>query len=281
MQNLYMKKNTPEIIQLHPEHREYRSVKGLYLSEELHVRARNAGKPVRYANFITSLDGRIAVSHHGVERLPESLSNANDLRLFLELLAQADCIITHGAYLRARAAGLLGDILHCDDELSEWRRRQQLAAPTIVVCSASLDFPVPADLARDRLIIATGQQCDAAHADQWRDRGYHVIIAGKQRLVEADALLSYLTERGFLSICFAAGPRLLESALQTSCLDLLYLTVSHQFIGGEEFRTLIPGIPLGGCRLLQKHLIFDRSDQVKYPQWFAKFELRGSGRTGH
>ncbi len=317
------------IIQLHPDRREYESVRGLYLAENLHAHPR---RPLIYANFVSSLDGRIAVTHargepaangrpearqkakeqaaenhsppergsagyspagggkYGGWRgrtpaddghtphfnlesgLPASLTNPNDLRLFLELLAQADCVITHGAYLRARAAGLLGDILHLDADLDAWRRERGLAPPTVVVCSASLDFPEPDDLERKRVIIATGENHDRDRAEYWRGKDYPLITAGAGAMVEAGALLDHLTARGSATLCFAAGPKLLESALTARRLDLLYLTLSHQLIGGDSFQTLIPSAELGHCRLLQKRLIFDNSPALEHPQWFAKFD---------
>lgn len=257
------------IIQLHPDLHRFESVKGLYLAESLHARG-----PLVYANFVTSLDGRIAVSHGGTDRLPKHLSNANDLRLFLELLAQADCVITHGAYLRARADGRLGDVFHFDDELSEWRRENGLAPPVVVVCSARLDFPEPSDLERDKLIIATGEKHDTDRAERWRNKGYRLITAGAGAMVEVGELLDKLAGRNFRSIYFVAGPTLLESALKDRRLDLLYLTLSHQFVGGDAFHTLIPEAELGHCRLIQKRLIFDNSPGLEHSQWFAKFECR-------
>ena len=73
---------------------------------------------------------------------------------------------------------------------------------------------------------------------------------------------------------FVAGPTLLESALKNRRLDLFYLTLSHQFVGGDAFHTLIPEAELGHCRLIQKRLIFDDSPELKHSQWFAKFGCR-------
>lgn len=58
--------------------------------------------PFVYGNFVSSLDGRIALmdTAGGESYLPEALTNPNDLRLFFELEAQADCLITHAGYLR-------------------------------------------------------------------------------------------------------------------------------------------------------------------------------------
>jgi riboflavin biosynthesis pyrimidine reductase len=110
-----------------------------------------AEAPFVYGNFVSSLDGRIALvdASSGVSYLPEGLTNPNDFRLFLELQAQADCLITRGGYMRAIAAGRPDDILQVrtgkeNRDLAAWRRAQGLSGqPAVVIASANLDFPMP------------------------------------------------------------------------------------------------------------------------------------------
>ena len=83
---------------------------GLYLEHALHRRG-EPGKPYIYGNFVTSLDGRIAMrTDEGQAYTPPSLTTDGDWALFRELQAQADCLVTHGGYLRALARGELDDI---------------------------------------------------------------------------------------------------------------------------------------------------------------------------
>lgn len=250
------------------------SVKGLYLQENLHRHTRS--HPLVYANFVSSLDGRIAVAHKHRSQIPESLVNDNDLRLFFELLAQADCVITHGAYFRARAAGRLGNIFSLDDDLMRWRKRHRFPSLKVVVCSASLDFPTPRDLPPQQLLIATGENHDSDRAGYWRRQGYQLVVSGNDQWVEADLLLEKLREYPLRSIYLAAGPKLFESALEKQRVDLLYLTLSHQLTGGRTFHTLIPGASIDHCHLRQERLLFDDSEEQQHPQWFAKFECRYS-----
>ncbi|MBK1633348.1 hypothetical protein CKO31_21855 [Thiohalocapsa halophila] len=67
---------------------------GLYLCEDLgsHV---SASRAFVYSNFITSLDGRIAVAEPGRGQLgvPAQTANPRDWRLLLELAAPADAIM--------------------------------------------------------------------------------------------------------------------------------------------------------------------------------------------
>jgi len=65
----------------------------------------------------TQLDGRIAVPHPTRPGLtvPETIANDRDWRLFQELAAQADLIISSGRYLRDWADGRAQEILRVDD----------------------------------------------------------------------------------------------------------------------------------------------------------------------
>ena len=130
-----------EVVQLFPLPARKRRLEGLYLSESLPLPTAGApaneslsppaaGAPALvYANFVTSLDGRIAVTDAGgASCLPEGLTNPRDWRLFQELQAHADCLVTHGGYLRALASGTLGNVLQVGrgaggEDLARWRGR--------------------------------------------------------------------------------------------------------------------------------------------------------------
>ena len=262
------------LIQLYPKHLPLESIHGLYLAEQI-----GTGEAIVYANFVSSLDGRIAVKQTKKSFLPKQLTNSSDFRLFLELQAHTDCLVTHAGYLRARAAGDLGDILNIGnvsghEDLSQWRRRQGLASTyTLVVCSKSLDFPEPDPAYRKHTIIAACEDSPEQKIKIWRDKGYSVVIAGEQ-WVRAKDLIPLLKQQGYRAIFLAAGPKLLTSSIHDKCLDLLYLTISHQLIAGKNFHTLIEGLDteLQHCRLEQKHLIYDSSPSLPHPQWYVRFD---------
>lgn len=257
-------------IQIYPDHRVRDSVRNLYLDDPL---LRRDG-PLVYGNFLSSLDGRIAVVRDGLAQLPQRLTSDADLRLFLELEAQADCVVTHGGYLRALAEGRLGDILRIEDpELRAWRRARGLAAqPLIAVCSATLDFPLPGDLDLQRVRIITGARHDRKRRAQWENKGCRVVEAGGDR-VEGKPLVEHLTGDGCRRIYLAAGPELFESCIAGRCLDYLYLTLSCQLLGERGFVTMIPGKhTLGHCRLKPARLILDDSPSLPYQQIYAAFK---------
>jgi len=258
-------------------------LRGLYLGLNLHELG-TPGEPFVYANFLSSLDGRIALENaSGDAYLPKRLTSPADFRLFLELQAQADCLITHGGYLRSLSSGKLGNILHigqredCAD-LVEWRVSHGLKPqPVIVVASASLDFPMP-DSIRDHgqtCLIATGRNSDPAKAALWQDKGYEVIQAGKGDWVEGGPLVDILGSRGLRSLYLIAGPDMLDTMLRGGKLGRLFQTITHQLMGGQPFRTVSPGAEYGTeGRLKLRSLYYDPTAPEDAGQWFAQFDAR-------
>jgi riboflavin biosynthesis pyrimidine reductase len=260
-------------------------LQGLYLGLKLH----NIGTPQRpfvYANFLSSLDGRIALEDaEGVAYLPKHLTTPADFRLFLELQAQADCLVTHGGYLRSLAAGRLGNILQIgqrpeSSDLVAWRLAHGLPAqPAIVIASASLDFPLP-DSIREHgqtCYVATGQHADSAKLDYWRGQGCEIIFAGKDRRVEGGPLVEALGERGLRSIYLIAGPDMLDTMVRDGKLGRLFQTITHQLLGGLAFRTVSPGPefgPIGHLKL--RSLYYDPNAPQDAGQWFAQFDSLGN-----
>jgi len=277
------------LLRLYPGPPEEMALAGVYLAHEVHARG-TAAAPFVYANFVSSLDGRIAIDDPatGVSMLPEGLTSSNDFRLFLELQAQADCLITHGGYLRAIAEGRLDDILQVGVregtlDLASWRRERGLAPqPAIVVASASLDFPMPSSPERhgQRVLIATGAQAPARKVAALRERGFEVIVAGRGLAVEGAPLTRALGERGFRSLYLLAGPRMLETMLRDGMLSRLYVTIAHCILGGEGFHSLISGPEIGEAgRMRLSSLYYDQTAPAGTGQWFALFEpLHRSGR---
>jgi riboflavin biosynthesis pyrimidine reductase len=270
------------ILRLYPGPPQEAAVVGAYLAHEVH-RLGTAAAPFVYANFVCSLDGRIALKNPatGARHLPEGLTSRNDFRLLMELQAQADCVITHGGYLRAIAAGRLDDVLQVGAregarDLADWRRDNGLAAqPAIVVASGSLDFEVPDSIAShgQRVFVATGKAAPPDKVEAFRAQGYDVILAGKSNLVEGSPLTRALADRGFRSLFLLAGPRMLETMLRDSVLSRLYLTIVHRLIGGEEFHSLIAGPELGlAGRLRMSSLFLDPAGPENVGQWFAQFD---------
>lgn len=258
------------------------SIEGLYLAHQIHkLGAKEA--PIVYANFLSSLDGRIALedSSQGSSYIPKHLTTASDFRLFMELLAQADCLITHGGYMRALSEGRLGNILQIRDKnLVEWRRNNGLKPqPAVVIASASLNFPFHESLLeyQQRVYIATGKAADPDRMQYWQDQGHPILVAGEDRMVHGAALVSELNNLGYKSIYLIAGPQMLDTMIREKQLSRLYLTITHQLIGGKDFRTLLTGSMLGPeGNLVLEALYYEPNSPSGSGQFFMQFGLNQS-----
>lgn len=225
------------------------ALRGLYLGHGLHQAA--SARPLVYTNFITSLDGRIALydAHKKTSRVPEATANGRDWRLFQELAAQADVVISTARYLRQVAVQQAQDVppLSSDApyaDLHTWRREQGLSPqPAIAIVSASLDIPQEglAALTGRTVHIFTGAKANRQRVEQLQNAGIDVHQAGPEREVEGKALVQALAALGFKSVYSVAGPQILHTLLTADVVDRLYLTFSHTLLGGEKFSTLVSG----------------------------------------
>jgi riboflavin biosynthesis pyrimidine reductase len=255
------------------------SLNGLYLEHRLHELGIESA-PFVYANFLSSLDGRIALedSRRATTYIPKHLMTESDFRLFMELHAQADCLITHGGYMRALSEGRLGNILQIRmNDLADWRRQNGLKPhPDIVIASASLDFPIHDSLRHhgQKVFIATGREAKPERVDLWQKRGFPVIFAGNDGMVHGAPLIHELTKLGYKCIYLIAGPQMLDTVIRENQLRSLYLTITHQLMGGKDFRTVLTGDMLGQQgNLILNSLYFEPDSPADSGQFFCQFEL--------
>lgn len=91
-------------------------------------------------------------------------------------------------------------------------------------------------------------------------------------------MIRALGARGYARLYLLAGPQMLETVLRDGSLSRLYLTLTHQVIGGETFHTLTAGPRLGRAGRLQLHtLYYDAAAPKGTGQWFASFDVRREG----
>ena len=272
------------VIRLFPGSGETEALRGLYLRRPL-LADDSLTRPFIYANFLSSLDGRIALFDRYDDQhiLPDQLKCEEDFQLFLELYAQADCIITHGGYMRSLATGRLGNILQLPDHesagyLHDWRASQGLtSSPDIVILSGSLDFPwhTSLDESGQRVHIATGGRAREARRLAWQQAGHRIHQFGESEHVDVDKLMAFLTEQGYRSVYLVAGPHLLNDLIVRGRVDRMFLTISQQFLGGESFKTLLSGPVLGdyGCLQLQR-LYMDPQGSNGVSQWYSEYNFK-------
>ena len=271
------------VVRLYPQPAQSVPLQGLYLSRQ-RLAGTAASQPYVYANFLTSLDGRIALRQAGQPHycLPAALKSDEDFRLFLELYCHADCIITHGGYLRALQAGRLGNVLQLPESvgseyLHDWRRQQGLAKnPDIVIISGSLDFPWPQCLqaARQKVHIATGgcykQECKR----HWQQQGQCVHEFGDAAYVDVKPLMAFLSAQGYRSVYLVAGPDLLHALVGGNYVQRFFVTISHQLLGGQDFKSLASGPPLhDDGQMWLENMYMDVDNRRPLSQWYCEFSF--------
>lgn len=265
------------LLQLYPVLKEDILLRGLYLQEEDLL---EEGSTIIYTNFITSIDGRIAVENNGRLGVPGDITNPRDWRLFQELAAQAEVVLTSGRYLRNYADGHAQEILkvHEDPEfadLVEWREKRGLAPfPDLAVISSSLDFAIPSALIEDgrRVIVVTTRDADPDRVRSLESQLGSVIISGEHS-VEGRDLKDALAGEGYRSVYSAAGPRILHLLLEDRVLDHLYLTIASRVLGGDPFASLVEGPLLSHPADFElKKLYYDPSGLEGVGQLFIQYQ---------
>lgn len=273
---------TATVTRLVPDYAEQVPLEGLYLQ---HAPALAEGRlqPWVYSNFIASLDGRVAVAHPdtGERGVPAAIANPRDWRLYQELAAQADILVSSARYLRDLSAGKAQDTLPVSDDpayadLHAWRRARGMAAkPAVVILSSSLDLPIETlcrSLERP-VYVATGAKADRARLEEIAACGARVLTCGEDRGVDGKALIDALVAEGYRRIYSVAGPGVLETLIEARVINRLYLTQVHRLLGGASYDTLLEG------RLLESPadfslsaLYYDRGVARACSQFFSVYD---------
>mgnify|MGYP001134325994 CR=1 FL=1 len=271
---------TTLISRIYPAPLEQSSLKGLYLSKDLPTQGRFG--PFIYANYVTSLDGRIAVpGQDGQQTVPGNVANPRDWRLLQELAGQADLILSSGRYLRELKAGTAQDILPIGSgpdfaDIHEYRRQVGLKPhPDVAVLSESLDFPPPLPLLKQgrRIIVITGQAPDPARAKVLEAAGIQLMpLAGVDR-PSGIALAQALAELAYQRIYVITGPYVMHTLMAQQLVDSLFLTTVHRLLGGQPFSSICEGSLLPGpADYTLGHQFLDPAGPDGCSQTFSRYD---------
>ncbi|HZQ06282.1 MAG TPA: dihydrofolate reductase family protein [Anaerolineae bacterium] len=267
------------VLRLYPLPSVEEPLRGLYLAHNLRQYGQRMTRAFVYANFVTSLDGRIAIPSPSGKGLmvPKNTANDHDWRLTQELTAQADLVLTTGRYLRDLAKGRGQKILQLDEpqfaDLRDWRRQRGLLLnPDIAILTSSLRFPIPDELIQgNRVVVFTIANPDSKRVAEIQAKLGRVIVVGENS-IEGEKLLQQITELGYRTIYSAAGPKVLHLLLEGRVLDRLYITHAHRILGSEPFASLVDGAllePAVGFTL--NTLYFDRQGLDGLGQLFISY----------
>jgi len=230
-----------------PAQPELLSLEGLYLNLNLHREA-GEGEVLIYSNFVASLDGRISRFNPetGDYEVPKSLANARDWRLYQELAAQSDILVTSARYFRQLSKGTAQDMLPIGnkfEELKQWRLDRGLKAqPDVAILSRSLDIPTEVfEQLGDRTIyVMTSTNAPADKRVELESQGVTVITVGEVD-VEGRELRKALITLGLRSAYMIAGPAVHSTLINAGVLDRLFLTTRFTLLGSEKTHGFFEG----------------------------------------
>jgi len=272
------------VLPLFPTEQQPCALHGLYLRLNLHRQAAPSDLLI-YANYIASVDGRIALrdAESGDFIVPSSIANKRDWRLYQELAAQADVMLTSARYFRQLAKGKAQDLLpvgkHNDyGDLVEWRQEQGLKPqPDVVILSNSLDIPMQslAELDDRRVIICTSNRADDEKINRFNALGIRVLVCGQHK-VEGKLLKQQLIQAGYRSAYMISGPEVHRSLINAHVLDRLFLSTRLNLLGSDAFHSILNGVIDKATDLELVSLYFDQHQTSQ--QLFAQYRLQTTAR---
>ncbi len=273
-----------DVLPLFPPSQPPRALNGLYLALNLHRQAIKSDDLLIYANYIASVDGRISLRDHqsGEFMVPDSIANKRDWRLYQELAAQADVMLTSARYFRQLACGKAQDLLPVGTgkayaDLAEWRQKQGLKAqPDVVILSNSLNIPDQSLMALDdrSVFICTSELADDQKINHFTSLGIQVVIAGQQQ-VEGKLLKQQLIQAGYRSAYMIAGPEVHRSLIEAQVLNRLFLTTRLNLLASDAFHSILHGDLNAPAELTLLSLYLDQHEPTA--QLFAQYSLQQQG----
>lgn len=249
--------DSEKVTQVSPEKKQM-PLEGLYLGQRLAELSAKIRRTLVIADFLTDRNGVIAKAdeQHNFQ-VPLELRNTSDWRLFQELMAQADVIISGAAYLKrvsalgSRAEDILSQFEtgRAFEDLGKWRLSAGFnkRSPDLVVVTRSLDFNIPEEVVhsgRRIVIFTTYALANSDNAKAFTTLGT-VVIGSSEAGVDGNQMIDWLSNgMGYRVIMMAAGPSVLDLLLEAKRLDLIYITEVQREIPFDDpstIQTILPG----------------------------------------
>lgn len=235
-------------------------------------------EPCLYANFVSSLDGVVALGPEFPSSGSTISGHAPADRFTMGLLrACAHAVLIGAGTLRASADHRwVPEHVYpaAADAFSALRQARRLPTrPELVVVTARGDLPADHPALQSGALIAT----TANGAAELRGRvpaACTVMELGAGESVDFAALIQILRERGHTTILSEAGPHLLAQLIGAWLLDELFLTVSPVLAGRDRIprEGLVAGLELLPKYREQAELISVRQQASLL---FLRYRFRG------
>lgn len=195
-------------------------------------------RPAIVANFVSTLDGVVALDRTGVSGGREISGGFEPDRFVMGLLrATADAVLVGAGTVRAsRTHGWTPAHAHEASVVgyAAWRRQLGLtASPVTVIVSASgllASRDIPGDPATAVIVVTT--EAGARHLHRLPLAG-HVEIAPLDdgESLQVGTVVAFLHGRGFRLVVSEGGPHLFGELLAARVVDEVFLTLAPQLAG--------------------------------------------------
>jgi riboflavin biosynthesis pyrimidine reductase len=192
--------------------------------------------PTVYANFVSSLDGTVALP--AIPQSNKLISAASEADRFVMALLRglADAVVTAsgtlagsptGTWSPARAHPPSGELLA---ELRRRRGQPERPELAILTSSGAIDPDHPG-LAERTVVVTTAE--GASRLNGRIPDSAELLPLAARGAVEPAAVITALRERGHRLILFEAGPHTFGAFATAGLVDELFLTVSPLLTGGS------------------------------------------------
>jgi riboflavin biosynthesis pyrimidine reductase len=207
-------------------------------------------RPLLYANFVSSVDGVVALPGVGESGGVVSGNSEPDRFVMGLLRAVADAVLIGAGTFRAGGGGLWhpeAAFPEARDQFAHLRKQLSLRPnPLLVVVTASGHIDPTQPALHDCLIITTSQGKARLHGKL--PSGARIAVLDAQHF-ESCSLLDLLHTHGLQVMLTEGGPSLAGQLLAAGLLDELFLTTSPRLFGrrpGDERKSLVESVDLGG-----------------------------------
>ena len=203
-----------------------------------------------YANFVTSVDGIVAIGDIPASSMVIGGRDEGDRFVMALLRAAADVVLIGAGTFREHRGPWAARATSpgAAEAFVELRRAEGRSAdPALAIVTASGRIEPKEGGARQEALALTTRR--GAEALGRSPAGISdVIVVGDEEPLDGDGVVTALRERGFERILTEGGPRLMARLLDAHVVDELFLTVSPVCAGGGEptgaRSPLAPGIEL-------------------------------------
>ena len=204
--------------------------------ERLYGGALHLDERLVYANFVSTLDGIVAIPALARSNKLVSGGSEGDRFVMGLLRATADIVLIGAGTLHGSPTGSwTPERAHpaSTDAFAELRRRLGLAkAPELAILSGSGSLSLAHPALETGAVVLTSESGAARVRDQLPSRS-SIVTLGEDPVLDPRRIIEALRDRGHHRILVEAGPHGFGSLVRAGLVDELFLTLSPLLVGRD------------------------------------------------